>query len=91
MLRVGAENVSAAEPGASADEVVARVGEACRRMLADFTVPRAVYAVRDLPRSTLAKIDKKELRTVAGVDADRDAAQARWTARAANDPSGDAL
>jgi carnitine-CoA ligase len=125
MLKVGAENVSAAEvervllqvpgvveaavvsrpddkldevpvafvitaPGAAPGDVADRVGSACRRMLADFKVPRAVYPVRELPRATLGKIDKKELRTVAGERDDRDAAQARWAAVAAADPSGDA-
>ncbi|GAA5148206.1 ATP-dependent acyl-CoA ligase [Pseudonocardia eucalypti] len=124
MLRVGAENVSAAEvervilqvPGVVEAAVVARpddkldevpiafvtasgadpdgiaelVGAACRRMLADFKVPRAVHVVRELPRSTLSKIDKKELRSVAAEDADRGAAQVRWAASATTDPSGDA-
>jgi crotonobetaine/carnitine-CoA ligase len=67
-----------------------RVLSACRGLLAEFKVPRAVYVVREMPRSTLSKIDKKELRTVAHVDGDREAAQARWITSAASDPSGDA-
>ncbi|WP_028932358.1 AMP-binding protein [Pseudonocardia spinosispora] len=80
--------VRAADP---ADvEVADRISAECARLLADFKVPRAVYLVRDLPRSTLSKIDKKELRTVAGADDDREAAQARWLIGAESDPSGDA-
>jgi crotonobetaine/carnitine-CoA ligase len=67
-----------------------RIAAECAARLADFKVPRAVYLVRELPRSTLSKIDKKELRAVAEPDGDRAAAQARWIAAAAADPSGDA-
>lgn len=63
---------------------------ACAQRLADFKVPRAVYDVRDLPRSTLNKVNKAELRKVAHVDADRSAAEVRWLSVAGSDPSGDA-
>jgi crotonobetaine/carnitine-CoA ligase len=53
-------------------------------------VPRAVYVVRALPRSTLSKVNKAELREVAHTDADRSAAEAQWLAAADSDPSGDA-
>ena len=62
---------------------------ACRERLSDFKVPQAVYLVPALPRSTLHKVNKAALRTVAGPDADRSEAQARWLADAATDPSGD--
>jgi len=95
MLRVGAENVAAAEiervimsvPGVLEAAVVGRpdgyLGEvpvafviveegvqdieasvlaACSNQLADFKVPRAVLSVADLPRSTLNKVSKKDLR-----------------------------
>ena len=42
--------------------LVERVLAACRGQLADFKVPRAVYLVDELPRSTLEKIAKAELR-----------------------------
>lgn len=69
-----------------ADEIVA----ACAAKLADFKVPREVYAVREMPRSTLNKINKVELRKVADTDADRAAAVNRWISAAHVDPSGDA-
>jgi carnitine-CoA ligase len=123
MLKVGAENVSAAEvervimgvpgvleagvvgrPDAKLDEVpvafvatetddpdvVARVEAACAELLADFKRPRAVYRVAQLPRSTLAKLNKVELRAVADADADRDGAAKRWADAARLDPSGNA-
>lgn len=66
------------------------VTAACERFLADFKNPRAVYVVRELPRSTLSKIDKNALRAVAGPADDRAAAALRWADSAAMDPSGDA-
>jgi crotonobetaine/carnitine-CoA ligase len=69
-----------------ADEIAAK----CKEMLADFKVPRAVYIVCDLPRSTLSKVNKVELRKVAGEHADRPAAEQRWFREAKLDPSGDA-
>lgn len=122
MLRVGAENVAAAEvervlmglPGVVEAAVVGRPDEkldevpvaflrvadadpglaaaataACAAALADFKVPRAVYVVSELPRSTLNKIDKKALRVVAVPGADRVAAEAQWIADSRSDPSGD--
>lgn len=50
-----------AAPGAGGD-VADQVIEACRRDLADFKVPRSVFVVEELPRSTLEKIAKNELR-----------------------------
>ncbi|SDM41031.1 crotonobetaine/carnitine-CoA ligase [Allokutzneria albata] len=66
-----------------------RLIERCADALADFKVPRAVYAVRELPRSTMSKINKVALRAVADAHADRAAAEARWLAAANTDPSGD--
>jgi crotonobetaine/carnitine-CoA ligase len=79
--------VVAWEPRESLTE---EVGAACAQRLADFKVPRAVYEVRDLPRSTLNKVNKAELRTVAQADADRSAAEGQWLSAADSDPSGDA-
>ena len=39
-----------------------RVIDACKKSLADFKVPREVRIVPELPRSTLEKIAKAELR-----------------------------
>jgi crotonobetaine/carnitine-CoA ligase len=66
------------------------VEAACAQRLADFKVPRAVYDVRDLPRSTLNKVNKAELRKVAHAEADRSAAEMQWLSAATSDPSGDA-
>ena len=63
---------------------------ACAQRLADFKVPRAVYLAHDLPRSTLNKVNKTELRKVAPAGADRSAAEAQWLSAAVSDPSGDA-
>ena len=72
------------------DSLVADVEAACAERLADFKMPRAVYNVRDLPRSTLNKVNKAELRRVAHAEADRSAAEVRWLSAAKSDPSGDA-
>jgi crotonobetaine/carnitine-CoA ligase len=77
-------------PLAHRESLAAEVEAACAERLADFKVPRAVYGVRDLPRSTLSKVNKAELRRVAHADADRSAAEARWLSAADSDPSGDA-
>ena len=50
--------LSKAPPPTLADDVLA----ACKRMLADFKAPREVHIVDELPRSTLEKIAKAELR-----------------------------
>lgn len=62
----------------------------CTELLADFKVPQAVYVVRALPRSTLNKVNKAVLRTVADPDADRRSAEQQWMVEALTDPSGDA-
>lgn len=125
MLKVGAENVSAAEvervimsvdgvveaavvgrpddkldevpvafittsDAAGAEELASKIRAACADTLADFKVPRAVYQVGELPRSTLNKVDKKALREVSEPHADREAAVQRWLRSATSDPSGDA-
>ncbi|MDC2986268.1 ATP-dependent acyl-CoA ligase, partial [Actinomycetota bacterium] len=43
-------------------EVAEQIIAACQRDLADFKVPRTVRVVDELPRSTLEKIAKAELR-----------------------------
>jgi acyl-coenzyme A synthetase/AMP-(fatty) acid ligase len=80
--------------GAEADVDPAAAIAHCAGRLADFKVPRAVHPVRELPRSTLSKVDKQALRAVAGpgpaADAARTAAERGWLAAARSDPSGDA-
>lgn len=72
------------------DGLSERVIAACATKLADFKVPRAVYVVRDMPRSTLNKVNKVELRKVSEPSADRAAAEASWLTLAGADPSGEA-
>jgi crotonobetaine/carnitine-CoA ligase len=72
------------------ESLTQEIEAACAQRLADFKVPRAVYGVRDLPRSTLNKVNKTELRKVAPADADRSAAEVQWLSVADSDPSGDA-
>jgi crotonobetaine/carnitine-CoA ligase len=67
-----------------------RIAAHCKEHLADFKVPRDVYIVRELPRSTLRKVNKTELRKVADPAADRRSEERKWLAQAAADPSGDA-
>ena len=95
MLRVGAENVAAAEierviqtvpgvfevavvakpdeflsevpaafviPAGEPGDLAARILATCRAQLADFKVPREVVFLSELPRSTLNKVSKKDLR-----------------------------
>jgi crotonobetaine/carnitine-CoA ligase len=50
-----------ATPGAPED-IADRIIQACAADLADFKVPREVFVVEELPRSTLEKIAKNELR-----------------------------
>jgi crotonobetaine/carnitine-CoA ligase len=44
------------------EDLAARIIDACAADLADFKVPREVFVVDELPRSTLEKIAKNELR-----------------------------
>lgn len=46
----------------SSDEVERAIIDLCTSELADFKVPRSVFVVDELPRSTLEKIAKNELR-----------------------------
>ena len=73
------------------DDLEASVIAACTSMLSDFKVPRAVYTVAELPRSTINKVNKVALRAVAEPDADRAGAEAHWISQALVDPSGDAV
>ena len=43
-------------------DLTARIIAECKAKLADFKVPRAVFVVAEMPRSTLEKIHKAELR-----------------------------
>ena len=51
-----------AEPEAIMSEAIIA---ACRSVLADFKVPRAVYFVEEFPLAELGKISKKDLRELA--------------------------
>lgn len=43
-------------------DIADRIAAVCREKLADFKTPREIYVVDELPRVTLGKVDKKELR-----------------------------
>ena len=75
-------------PGASND-LSGTVMTKCAELLADFKVPRDVYVVAELPRSTLRKINKVALRDVSSPGADRASAMKRWIEEAQTDPSAD--
>ncbi len=55
---IPAPGIDPEQPGDLADRIIA----ACNDKLADFKVPRDVFVVAELPRSTLEKIHKAELR-----------------------------
>ena len=73
-------------PEGLADDILA----ACSAQLADFKVPRQVLFVTHLPRSTISKVNKVELRTVIATGASLADAQRRWEEASIADPSGDA-
>jgi len=52
-------------PGIDEAELETQIIEACRQRLADFKVPRAVYAVDGFPLGTLDKVLKNKLREMA--------------------------
>jgi crotonobetaine/carnitine-CoA ligase len=52
-------------PGTDEAEIEAQVIATCKERLADFKVPRAVYAVDEFPTGTLDKILKNKLREMA--------------------------
>jgi crotonobetaine/carnitine-CoA ligase len=49
-------------PASAHADLEARILAACRAALADFKVPRAVHMVETMPRATLEKVAKAELR-----------------------------
>jgi len=54
------------QSGVKPEELEANVLAACRKKLADFKVPREVRLVEEMPRSTLEKVAKAELRKLLG-------------------------
>jgi crotonobetaine/carnitine-CoA ligase len=56
------------DSGADADAVSAAVLEQCRVELADFKVPVAVYPIDEMPKATLDKVAKAELRKLLSTD-----------------------
>ena len=58
----------------SEDDIRQRVLAECKKGLADFKCPRAIYFVEDLPRATLEKVAKNVLREMADDLADKEKA-----------------
>lgn len=54
------------QEGVMPEELETRVLQACRAQLADFKVPREIRVVDAMPRSTLEKVAKAELRKMLG-------------------------
>ena len=48
--------------GADEAVITSRVITVCRSLLADFKVPREVYALEEFPRASVGKIAKQRLR-----------------------------
>jgi crotonobetaine/carnitine-CoA ligase len=71
-------------------QIAARVERACRQKLADFKVPHEICLVRALPRSTISKVNKSELRAFLASGDPLEHGERRWITDAAVDPSGDA-
>jgi crotonobetaine/carnitine-CoA ligase len=56
-------------PAAEDATLAGRIMEACRAALADFKRPHEVRLVESLPRSTLEKVAKAELRALLAAEA----------------------
>ena len=56
-------------PAADDATLAARIMDACRDVLADFKRPHEVRLVEGLPRSTLEKVAKAELRAILAAEA----------------------
>lgn len=67
-----------------------KVAAACRAKLADFKVPRQISVVRALPRSTISKVNKAQLRSFLSSGEPLARAEENWVIQSAADPSGDA-
>jgi crotonobetaine/carnitine-CoA ligase len=78
-------------PRGSADGLADHVIAECAAKLAAFKVPRAVYVVQELPRSTLFKVNKGELQRVVTDGSSLDSVEQRWVNEARLDPSGDSM
>jgi crotonobetaine/carnitine-CoA ligase len=69
MLDVVAVAFVVKAPGAPDDDTMsAAIIAACKENLADFKVPRAVYFIDELPKATLDKVAKNELRDRANAE-----------------------
>jgi crotonobetaine/carnitine-CoA ligase len=76
---------------ASVDEGLhERIMTACSSKLADFKIPRQVEIVDALPRSTIGKVNRADLRQVLSAGKSISESEKSWLEAAAIDPSGDA-
>lgn len=75
--------------GGASSDLERKIVEACQKSLAEFKVPRSVQILRALPRSTLGKVNKVQLKAAMAGSHDWQSLEAQWLEAELQDPSGD--